>query len=264
MVSIEGQNVFNLYKPAGCTPLETIRMFQGTHPEYKDISLTYAGRLDPLAEGVLLVLAGDAIADKEQYMLLDKTYEADVIFGCTTDTLDILGLVELNKSAAQRSVTHTDIEQALERYKGEIVLPVPMYSSIPHEGKPLFEHARRGNITQAQAPHKTMFVQDAHVERVTVLKKEFLANTVFEKVRSVRGDFRQEQIIARWNDFFEQTSVTDFVVAHIVLTVGSGTYIRSIAYALGLDLGVGAALLHLKRTRIGTFFAEGALRVTKG
>jgi tRNA pseudouridine55 synthase len=43
----------------------------------------------------------------------------------------------------------------------------------------------------------------------------------------------------------------DFPILQIKLDVGSGTYIRSIAYRLGKELGIGGTLIQLRRTKIG-------------
>jgi tRNA U55 pseudouridine synthase TruB len=53
------EKVLNLYKNPGETPLERLDRFRGEHLEYKDEKLSYVGRLDPLAEGVMLVVIGD-------------------------------------------------------------------------------------------------------------------------------------------------------------------------------------------------------------
>ena len=59
------KQVLNIYKKAGETPLEAINRFRAANPEYRNVKITYAGRLDPLAEGVLILLAGDAVYEKE-------------------------------------------------------------------------------------------------------------------------------------------------------------------------------------------------------
>jgi tRNA U55 pseudouridine synthase TruB len=51
------ENVLKLYKNVGETPLECLERFRVENSEYKDVPMTYAGRLDPMAEGVLIVLA---------------------------------------------------------------------------------------------------------------------------------------------------------------------------------------------------------------
>jgi len=56
--------------------------------------LTYAGRLDPMAEGVLIILVGDECKKKQKYLGLDKEYEIEVLFGLETDTQDILGVIK--------------------------------------------------------------------------------------------------------------------------------------------------------------------------
>ena len=60
---------------------------------WKKIPMTYAGRLDPVAEGELLILIGEECKNKEKYLGLDKEYEVEILLGLTTDTYDILGLV---------------------------------------------------------------------------------------------------------------------------------------------------------------------------
>ena len=53
------KKILKLYKKEGETPLEAIERFRRKNPEYRNEKMTYAGRLDPMAEGVLLVLAGN-------------------------------------------------------------------------------------------------------------------------------------------------------------------------------------------------------------
>ena len=85
-------NIFNVFKPIGISPLGAIKALKEKYPELKNEKMTYAGRLDPLAEGALLILAGNAVHEKEKYLKLDKEYEGEILFGFTTDTYDILGL----------------------------------------------------------------------------------------------------------------------------------------------------------------------------
>jgi tRNA U55 pseudouridine synthase TruB len=69
------QNKIILNKPIGETPLEIINYYKRLHPEYRYLPMTYAGRLDPLAEGVLLLLAGEECLKKDEYLSLSKEYE---------------------------------------------------------------------------------------------------------------------------------------------------------------------------------------------
>src|SRR3989338_8981283 len=100
--------LLQLYKNLGETPLECLHRFKAEHSEYIDTKMTYLGRLDPMAEGLLLVLAGNT-KDKEKYLSLDKTYEFEVLWGFESDTYDILGLVQGEGNAPQR------LERKMER-----------------------------------------------------------------------------------------------------------------------------------------------------
>src|SRR3989344_725904 len=90
--------VLNIYKKAGETPLEVINCLKLRCPEYKSVKITYAGRLDPLAKGAIILLAGNAIHKKENYLKLDKEYEAEILLGFETDTYDVLGLPKNKKN----------------------------------------------------------------------------------------------------------------------------------------------------------------------
>ena len=83
-----------IHKAVGQTPLEAIEQLRIQTPELYQVKLSYAGRLDPLAEGVLLVLVGEANKERDAYLGLDKVYEFEMVLGVRTDSYDLLGLVE--------------------------------------------------------------------------------------------------------------------------------------------------------------------------
>lgn len=81
-------------KEIGETPLECLERARLSNCIAENMPMTYAGRLDSLATGKLLILVGEECKDKEKYLGLDKEYEIEVIFGVGTDTCDALGLIE--------------------------------------------------------------------------------------------------------------------------------------------------------------------------
>ncbi|MFA6190415.1 MAG: hypothetical protein WC711_02825 [Candidatus Staskawiczbacteria bacterium] len=87
------KKVIILNKKEGETPLSALENFRKKNPKYFNIPITYAGRLDPMASGVLVLLAGEEAKNKEKYLALDKEYNFSVLFGFSTDTYDILGKV---------------------------------------------------------------------------------------------------------------------------------------------------------------------------
>ena len=84
--------VINVYKKCGETPLDCINKLKNDDSNLRFLPMTYAGRLDPLAEGVLFILIGDECHKKDEYLSLGKVYEVDILFGFATDTYDVMGV----------------------------------------------------------------------------------------------------------------------------------------------------------------------------
>ena len=107
------KKVLKVWKNTGQTPLDTIDQLRIDNPEYKDEKITYAGRLDPLAEGEMILLVGEEVHNKQDYLDLEKEYEVDILLGVSTDSFDILGLVEeegvvLGAQRAEEAMAHGD------------------------------------------------------------------------------------------------------------------------------------------------------------
>src|SRR3989344_5610173 len=61
------KKIILIHKKEGETPLEALEDFRRKNKKYKNVKMTYAGRLDPMASGLLLVLAGEEVKKKEKY-----------------------------------------------------------------------------------------------------------------------------------------------------------------------------------------------------
>ncbi len=101
----------------------------------------HTGTLDPMATGVLPVLCGNATRALDWLPSHDKRYTVTVRFGMTSDTQDIWGAVEETRGALP---TAQAVEEALARFRGEILQTPPMMSAIKKDGVRLYELARRG------------------------------------------------------------------------------------------------------------------------
>ncbi len=84
--------IYNIYKPLGKTPLEALRKLRAKKKISPEHSLTYAGRLDPMASGVLIILQNADQKNKEYFLILGKTYDVEFLFGFSSDSFDLLGL----------------------------------------------------------------------------------------------------------------------------------------------------------------------------
>ncbi len=101
----------------------------------------HGGTLDPMATGVLPVFVGRATRGVEFFEHAEKTYEAVLRLGITTDTEDITGTVLTEKPVV---VTQAELEMALQQFRGDILQIPPMYSAIKIGGQKLCDLARKG------------------------------------------------------------------------------------------------------------------------
>ena len=247
----DSQNLNILYKNLGETPHEAILRYKKDHPEYEEVSMTYAGRLDPMAEGVLLVLSGDGVFEKDKYPDLPKTYEFEILWGFETDTLDMLGMVSEGSSnpvPSQESVT-TNLQKFVRKF--EQIYPI--YSSRPVNGKSLFQWAREGRIGEIDIPkHEVELYEAEYLSRRTILKEDLLKD-IENKVGLVTGDFRQKEILEKWRDVLNKNESNEFVVDKVRVVVSSGFYIRQFVCDIAESLGIKAVTFHIKRTKVGDY-----------
>jgi tRNA pseudouridine55 synthase len=244
-------NIIPYYKPLGFTPLQAIEKLQLERPELADVPITYAGRLDPMAEGLLLLLCGGAVHRKQEFIDLPKTYEAKIMLGFSSDTFDILGLAKMPFSPI--SLIYEDqVQEAIHKLIGTHQFPYPAYSSKTINGKPLWLLTRWGN--SQKLPTREMTVLSAGKIFLHSKPWKLIYQDICLSIKLVSGDFRQKEILEQW-DKINNTLPTDFEaqIISVEFCVTSGTYIRTLANALGSSLNSRALLLHLKRTSIGDF-----------
>lgn len=115
----------------------------------------HSGTLDPMATGLLVVFVGRATRAVEFAEGHDKRYLAGLRLGLVTDTQDISG-TELARQSVH--VTQEQLTAALEKFLGEQEQIPPMYSAIKHQGRPLYEIARKGG--QVERKPRKIFIHD--------------------------------------------------------------------------------------------------------
>lgn len=271
------QNIIPFYKNIGETPLEAIERYKKDHIEYRYLPMTYAGRLDPLVEGLLILLAGDECQKKDEYTSLSKEYELTILFGFATDTYDLLGkLTEssfdtvfpsarifscwkislLEPSLCERrpeTLCLHSLSETLKTFVGNIEQKYPPYSSRTVEGKPLWQWAREGKLGEIEIPSHEVMVHSIDVVEASEVSGKELLKKIHKVVPLVRGDFRQEEILSIWDKTLAGREEDIFPIVKIVVNAGSGTYMRVIANDIGEMLGIPALAYHIKRTKIGDF-----------
>ncbi len=257
----ESDSVLVVNKLVGETPLECISRFRNDHPEYLQVKMTYAGRLDPMAEGVLLVLAGDMVHKKDDFTKLPKVYECTAILGIETDTYDVLGIpVSLlqNSTASQSLGTSSWQEEEiapekLSGFVGTFTQPYPPYSSKTINGKQMHTIAREGGFDDLVIPSQEVTVNSISNIRMVSMAIEDLVQEITQNVEKVTGDFRQIETIKAWEAILEENKSKRISLVMFTVEVSGGTYIRGIVHELGQKLGIGACIIRLKRTNVGEY-----------
>lgn len=195
----------------------------------------HAGTLDPMATGVLVIGFGQATRLLNYIVGLDKTYEATIRFGQATDSDDADGqLLDLDslqtpwvlsiseRADVVRNITVPMLQELInQHFIGNIEQVPNSFSAIKVHGKRAYDLARQGKEVALQA--RPITISDFTVLSVGTAQSQGRDTIIDVRVR---------------------------------VTCSAGTYIRALARDLGQQLGVGAHLVALRRTRVGQFCAD--------
>lgn len=264
------QRTVMLDKKLGETPLQAMEEWRAAHPQYTKIPMTYAGRLDPMAEGKLLVLLGDECKKKEKYLGLDKEYKIEVLLDLSTDTGDMLGMPTYVNEDTYPNVK--ELQNALKHETGIKHVPYPAFSSKTVNGKPLFLYALEGTLDSISLPtHDENIYRIKHLATNRLEKQELhsritsmlaLAPRSDEPSKVLGADFRQDAIRTEWNRLFASMSDREFTILSLRVTCASGTYMRTLAERIGKSLDTRAFALSIHRIRIGRYLPAGVWLTT--
>jgi len=219
-------------KPAGPTSHDVVARVRRALRERR---VGHTGTLDPAATGVLPLVVGRATRLAQFLSGSDKSYEAVIRFGFSTDTGDAQGRA-LGVQRAIACPSRDAIDAALDAFRGEFLQQPPAFSAKKIDGK------RSHKLARARA-------------RGGARLKPSRSGTISPDRRDPP-------------DLPDPVSVTTYAI-DVVNTDGdtvtlrvdcsAGFYIRSLAHDLGERLGVGGHLVALRRTRSGTLTMADAV-----
>lgn len=244
--------ILTLDKPPGWTPLEAMEAYRAAHPTLAGEAMVYAGRLDPMAEGVLLVLTGADRFALPEHLAHDKEYIATILFGVESDTHDALGHLRWSDAPTPVSALCAD---AVAGLTGAHTLPLPAWSAYRVRGRPLHAWAKENRLHEIDIPKREMRVLGVSDVTVQSVRPATLFDDAVARITRVRGDFRQAEALEDWRQL--SAANPPFALVTATITVTSGTYLRALAHALGTHLGTGALLFALRRTRVGPYTNDG-------
>jgi len=216
-------------KPKGITSFDVIRQLRRRTGIKK---MGHAGTLDPLASGLMILGVGPGTKKLTELIKLDKDYTAEILIGESRTTGDMEG--EVVDSVENVELDPAQVLVAVSGLVGEVILPVSAYSAIKVDGVPMYKRARaaeKSGDTVTEVPMRLMKVKKAAVANIEVVFADALMKSISRLLVTVR------------------------------FSVGSGTYIRSLAEELGRRVGYPATLANLRRTRVGEFSIEDAKQI---
>ncbi|HUK55923.1 MAG TPA: hypothetical protein VLY20_04625 [Nitrospiria bacterium] len=243
-------DIWAVYKPIGITSHQVAIRFS----RKLGAAVTHTGSLDPMAEGVLVLLIGpEAMKKQAELQAVDKEYEFDLLLGFSTDSYDPLGLITEAAAYDPEIIPEQRVNDLVARLAGKRIQELPPFSSKVVKGKPLFWWAREGRLREVGLPLREIEIYKAELLKMSRIAKADLEGLILKNIGRVAGDFRQDRIKEGWPAALGGHPNARFSVATIRITVGSGVYVRSIANEFGKALGIPSLALRILRTRNGRF-----------
>ena len=182
----------------------------------------HTGTLDLFAQGLLVVCVGSLTRLAGLITAFDKEYEAKIIFGEQTDTLDPTGQVVKTAPLPSLAV----LKKSLKKFTGKLMQRPPEFSAVKIGGKRASDLTRAGK--EAALPERPIEVYEAQ-----------LLDAELEAAASNDCGLANECALVK--------------SARVRFLVSKGTYIRSLARDIGQDCASAGRLETLKRTRVGNF-----------
>jgi tRNA pseudouridine55 synthase len=243
-------SVIEIHKNVGETMGMLLVRFKAEHHIPDSVPVTYAGRLDPAAEGICVFLTGTDVYRKDEYLEKNKTYLVSVVVGIRTDTDDLLGVVqrvfdgERFPGKNPQDFCPETIDAFRHLPKTVMQQPHP-FSSYRILGKPLWAHTKAGAAKAAPAKKRTIF--DVQFSESDTISANDLREGVAFLCKSVEGDFRQQEILDSWR---HSNLASEYPVITFELSVSAGTYIRSLVHTVSNTIGVPLVVARLIRTHL--------------
>ena len=219
--------------------------------------VSYIGRLDPLASGIIIYLEGDELKDRDKYMNMDKTYKFNLVIGMTTDTGDCLGMIQNIQSV--NTINISILIEIFREFIGEYEQRYPIYSAyqIHKNGlkKPLWYFAKNGiELEESEIPKHVIKIYNLEQDAKPMFSIRDMSYFI-EQVGLIPDglELRKEEVIAQYNEYGK----IRLIGIPMLAKVSSGTYIRQLCADIGDKLGI--PCIADKIERVGYHFQSSKL-----
>lgn len=240
--------ILPVYQPLGSSSHKLAQQIGAEHGE----KATHTGTLDPMAEGVLIVLTGEDRFQKTAYAKWPKVYRFSILWGLQTDTDDSLGI--LQKMHVQEFPKDLDqqIKKVLPSFVGKQNQVIHPFSARRWQGKSSFDFARE----QVDIPEKT---REVIIHSLSMLPSKSVSLGKVQKEFTRRldlmkdGDWRQDAIQTSWEPVWEKPSELEFPLTWFELHCSHGTYVRQLARDIAKTVQLPGMVWNLVRVQNGEY-----------
>lgn len=215
--------IVEVHKKIGETPNELIENFK----REREISekVAFAGRLDPMASGKMILLTGADCMKISEFCGYKKLYSFKCIKGIKTDTGDILGIPRIIRNT--NNINDLKPNRFYQEY--------PVYSSKCVDGKPLWKWAREDKLNDIKIPGKMVEIFNVINNDTITISSDELFIEIKDRINQLseknRDNFRVDIILNTWKNLLDSMD-NKIEVESYILFVSSGTYIRGICGSL--------------------------------
>ncbi len=216
------------------------------------VKTSHTGTLDPMAEGVIIVLLGEERHKKYEFAAWEKEYEFEIAFGISTDTYDGLGLIVATDFSNEK-VSETTLNNKLKQFAGKYEQTVPPYSAIKIKGKPLHWYARNNLLDEINLPQRSGNINNIKLLDTRIVTINELTTQILNKIDRVSGDLRQKEVKQRWMDLLNDYPKQTICVAKIMVNMSKGLYVRSLSQDISKSLNKIGFILSITRTANGIY-----------
>ncbi len=175
----------------------------------KKIKVGHAGTLDPMATGLLIICTGSFTRKLNEFQGLPKVYTGTFRLGGTTPSFDTE--TKVDETYPTEHITPELLEEARQKFLGNIEQLPPMFSAIKVDGQPLYKKARKGQVVEVQARPVEIF--DFDLTRVELPEVDFLVKcSKGTYIRSLAHDFGQAVRSGAYLTALRRTAIGPFSI----------------------------------------------------
>jgi tRNA pseudouridine55 synthase len=180
----EGQLLL-VNKPYEWTSFDVVGKIRNAFKPLK-LKVGHAGTLDPLATGLLIICTGKMTKQIDSFQAEEKEYTGTMVLGAVTPTYDLES--EPEQQFSTDHITTEQINEACNRFIGDIQQYPPAHSAVKIDGERLYEKARRGEEVELRLRNVT--ISKFEINRIELPEVDF--RVICSKgtyIRSLVNDF---------------------------------------------------------------------------